>query len=252
MGAPLAGEGEEMFQPLAHHRVKEGPRRLAAAALPKRRTRRPGVTLPGPGGLRRAPHAPPPGKWRTTKTTALPRPRPSAEKRLTRQTLASGTAGTAPRLRRRASRPTGATRPRVPRRREDQRPEARPWGGDRDEAAVRRSEMERPHPPRPAKGASALSRRERDTPTTSRRADRGPKRPRSDSAASRRPPRRSGGPAGRSRRPPRAGRAVLPNYDDDYRDLGTDYFDRIDKTNAADRLVRRLRNLGFQVELKAA
>lgn len=40
--------------------------------------------------------------------------------------------------------------------------------------------------------------------------------------------------------------------DVDYRDLGTDYFDRIDKANAADRLVRRLRNLGFNVELKAA
>ena len=40
--------------------------------------------------------------------------------------------------------------------------------------------------------------------------------------------------------------------DVDYRDLGTDHFDRLDKTHAAERLVRRLRNLGFEVELKAA
>ena len=40
--------------------------------------------------------------------------------------------------------------------------------------------------------------------------------------------------------------------DVDYRDLGTDYFDRADKAQAADRLVRRLRNLGFEVELKGA
>jgi transposase len=40
--------------------------------------------------------------------------------------------------------------------------------------------------------------------------------------------------------------------DVDYRDLGTDYFDRLDKTHAAERLVRRLQNLGFQVEVKAA
>jgi transposase len=40
--------------------------------------------------------------------------------------------------------------------------------------------------------------------------------------------------------------------DVDYRDLGTDYFDRADKTHTADRLVRRLRNLGFEVELKGA
>ena len=40
--------------------------------------------------------------------------------------------------------------------------------------------------------------------------------------------------------------------DVDYRDLGTDYFDRLDRTHAAERLVRRLQNLGFQVELKAA
>ncbi len=40
--------------------------------------------------------------------------------------------------------------------------------------------------------------------------------------------------------------------DVDYRDLGTDYFDRLDRTHAAERLVRRLQNLGFQVEVKAA
>jgi len=38
----------------------------------------------------------------------------------------------------------------------------------------------------------------------------------------------------------------------DYRDLGHDYFDRTDKAKAADRLVRRLNALGFQVDLKAA
>jgi transposase len=37
-----------------------------------------------------------------------------------------------------------------------------------------------------------------------------------------------------------------------YRDLGDDYFDRIDKQKAARRLVRRLTDLGFEVELKAA
>jgi len=37
-----------------------------------------------------------------------------------------------------------------------------------------------------------------------------------------------------------------------YRDLGHDYFDRIDKAKAADRMVRRLNALGFHVELKAA
>jgi len=36
-----------------------------------------------------------------------------------------------------------------------------------------------------------------------------------------------------------------------YRDLGHDYFDRIDKAKAAERMVRRLNALGFQVELKA-
>ena len=38
----------------------------------------------------------------------------------------------------------------------------------------------------------------------------------------------------------------------EYRDLGHDYFDRINKAKAADRLVRRLNALGFEVELKAA
>ena len=37
-----------------------------------------------------------------------------------------------------------------------------------------------------------------------------------------------------------------------YRDLGHDYFDRVNKAKAAERLVRRLNALGFQVELKAA
>jgi hypothetical protein len=37
----------------------------------------------------------------------------------------------------------------------------------------------------------------------------------------------------------------------EYRDLGHDYFDRADKAKAADRLVRRLAALGYQVELKA-
>ena len=40
--------------------------------------------------------------------------------------------------------------------------------------------------------------------------------------------------------------------DVDYRDLGTDYFDRSDRTKIANRLVRRLRDLGYQVDLKAA
>src|SRR5580692_5923513 len=38
----------------------------------------------------------------------------------------------------------------------------------------------------------------------------------------------------------------------DYRDLGHDYFDRADKSKAADRLVRRLAALGYKVELTAA
>ena len=40
--------------------------------------------------------------------------------------------------------------------------------------------------------------------------------------------------------------------DVDYKDLGTAYFDQIDKTKSATRLVRRLKDLGFQVELKTA
>jgi transposase len=40
--------------------------------------------------------------------------------------------------------------------------------------------------------------------------------------------------------------------DVDYRDLVPDYFDLLDRTHAAERLVRRLQNLGFQVEVKAA
>jgi hypothetical protein len=36
----------------------------------------------------------------------------------------------------------------------------------------------------------------------------------------------------------------------DYRDLGHDYFDRIDKKKAAKRLVRRLNSLGYDVDLK--
>jgi transposase len=38
----------------------------------------------------------------------------------------------------------------------------------------------------------------------------------------------------------------------DYHDLGTDYFDRTDKTKIASRLVRRLSELGYEVQLKAA
>jgi transposase len=38
----------------------------------------------------------------------------------------------------------------------------------------------------------------------------------------------------------------------DYRDLGADHFDRIDKTRATKRLVRRLEHLGYHVELKDA
>jgi transposase len=37
-----------------------------------------------------------------------------------------------------------------------------------------------------------------------------------------------------------------------YQDLGSDYFDRRDKTRAAQRLVRRLQTLGFEVTLRAA
>lgn len=38
----------------------------------------------------------------------------------------------------------------------------------------------------------------------------------------------------------------------DYKDLGNDYFDRIDRDRAAKRLVKRLENLGFQVQLAQA
>ena len=37
-----------------------------------------------------------------------------------------------------------------------------------------------------------------------------------------------------------------------YRDLGHDYFDRLDKTKTITRLVRRLKDLGCDVELKTA
>jgi len=40
--------------------------------------------------------------------------------------------------------------------------------------------------------------------------------------------------------------------DVDYRDLGTDYFDRIDRSKTAKRLVKRLKDLGFTVEIAAA
>jgi transposase len=40
--------------------------------------------------------------------------------------------------------------------------------------------------------------------------------------------------------------------DVDYRDLGIDHFDRADKTKIANSLVRRLSDLGYKVELKAA
>ena len=40
--------------------------------------------------------------------------------------------------------------------------------------------------------------------------------------------------------------------DVDYRDLGADHFDRTDRTKAASRLVKRLTNLGFTVEIKDA
>jgi transposase len=38
----------------------------------------------------------------------------------------------------------------------------------------------------------------------------------------------------------------------EYRDLGHDYFDRLDKTKTTTRLVRRLQELGYEVELKTA
>lgn len=40
--------------------------------------------------------------------------------------------------------------------------------------------------------------------------------------------------------------------DVDYKDLGTDYFDRIDKAKAAQRLVRRLHALGYSIQLPIA
>jgi transposase len=40
--------------------------------------------------------------------------------------------------------------------------------------------------------------------------------------------------------------------DVDYRDLGSDYFDRTDRKKTADRLVKRLGDLGFTVEIKEA
>jgi len=38
----------------------------------------------------------------------------------------------------------------------------------------------------------------------------------------------------------------------EYRDLGADHFDRLDKTKAAERLIRRLKTMGFEVQLKHA
>jgi len=38
----------------------------------------------------------------------------------------------------------------------------------------------------------------------------------------------------------------------DYRDLGADHFDRRDKAKLAQRLLARLHDLGFNVELRAA
>ncbi len=38
----------------------------------------------------------------------------------------------------------------------------------------------------------------------------------------------------------------------EYRDLGNDYFDRLDKHKAVNRLARRLRDLGYEIELKEA
>jgi hypothetical protein len=40
--------------------------------------------------------------------------------------------------------------------------------------------------------------------------------------------------------------------DVDYRDLGSDYFDRNDRKKSASRLVKRLSDLGFTVEIKEA
>jgi len=38
----------------------------------------------------------------------------------------------------------------------------------------------------------------------------------------------------------------------DYRDLGADHFDRRDKTKIANRLIRRLHDLGLNVEIRPA
>ena len=38
----------------------------------------------------------------------------------------------------------------------------------------------------------------------------------------------------------------------EYQDLGPDHFDRLDKTKAISRLVRRLNDLGCDVEVKTA
>jgi transposase len=38
----------------------------------------------------------------------------------------------------------------------------------------------------------------------------------------------------------------------DYRDLGADHFDRRDKTKLARRLIRRLHDLGLNVEIRPA
>jgi transposase len=37
-----------------------------------------------------------------------------------------------------------------------------------------------------------------------------------------------------------------------YRDLGNFYFDRLDRHHAAQRLTRRLRELGYEVEIRKA
>ncbi len=41
-------------------------------------------------------------------------------------------------------------------------------------------------------------------------------------------------------------------HDVDYRDLGTDHFDRRDKSKVAERLIARLHKLGFAVEVRTA
>jgi transposase len=40
--------------------------------------------------------------------------------------------------------------------------------------------------------------------------------------------------------------------DQDYRELGTHYFDHMDKAKAANRVLRWLQDLGYQVEIKPA